>query len=80
VQAQRADTVRALQDYTRLKTDVPDRPERAELAWLLVLDNLVFQAEAEIRWLDPCESRLVRAKEAEKPLSRRASARREARR
>jgi DNA-binding PadR family transcriptional regulator len=60
VQQQRTATIRALQDYTRLKaqarTDVPH-----ELAWLLVLDSLVFAAEAEIRWLDHCEARLARA-------------------
>ena len=31
------------------------------LAWSLVLDSLVFDAEAEIRWLDHCEARLRRA-------------------
>ena len=56
VQAQRTDTMRAMQEYTRLKA----RATEADLAWLLVLDNLVFQAEAEVRWLDHCETRLVR--------------------
>ena len=32
-----------------------------DLAWSLVLDSLVFAAEAEIRWLDHCEARLRRA-------------------
>ena len=57
VQAQRTDTVRALQEYTRLKA----RATETDLAWLLVLDSMVFQAEAEVRWLDHCETRLVRA-------------------
>jgi DNA-binding PadR family transcriptional regulator len=61
VQAQRSDTMRALQDYTRLKANAPDHPQGSDLAWLLVLDSLIFQAEAEVRWLDHCESRLVRA-------------------
>lgn len=61
VQAQRTDTMRALQDYTRLKANAPDSPQGSDLAWLLVLDSLIFQAEAEVRWLDHCESRLVRA-------------------
>ena len=30
------------------------------MAWLLMLDALVFQAEAEARWLDMCEARLAR--------------------
>jgi DNA-binding PadR family transcriptional regulator len=56
VQAQRTDTMRALQDYTRLK----QRATEEELPWLLVLDSLIFQAEAEIRWLDHCEAKLAR--------------------
>ena len=56
IQAQRTDTLRALQEYTRLKAPATD----ADLAWLLVVDALVFQAEAEVRWLDHCEARLAR--------------------
>ncbi len=69
VQQQRTATIRALQDYTRLKagarTDLPH-----ELAWLLVLDSLVFAAEAEIRWLDHCEARLARASAERTPVTR----------
>lgn len=59
IQRQRTSTMAALQDYTRLKRTSP--VETADLAWLLVLDSLVFQAEAEVRWLDHCEARLRRA-------------------
>ena len=31
------------------------------MAWSLVLDSLVFAAEAEVRWLDHCEARMRRA-------------------
>jgi DNA-binding PadR family transcriptional regulator len=63
IQQQRSATMTALQDYTRLKRTGPDRsPASADLAWSLVLDSLVFSAEAEIRWLDHCEARLRRAK------------------
>jgi DNA-binding PadR family transcriptional regulator len=57
VQTQRTQTLRQLQDLTRLKQQAD---ARSDLAWLLVLDNLVFAAEAEVRWLDHVESRLVR--------------------
>lgn len=57
VQTQRTATMRMLQEYTRLKTR-PATP--AELSWRLVLDALIFQAEAEVRWLDHCEASLVR--------------------
>ncbi|HEX5561358.1 MAG TPA: hypothetical protein VFX52_06920, partial [Nocardioidaceae bacterium] len=36
----------------------PERP--GDLAWRLVLDAMIFQSEAEIRWLDHCEVSLVR--------------------
>jgi DNA-binding PadR family transcriptional regulator len=57
VQAQRSATMRTLQEYTRLKAHA-DQP--AELSWRLVLDAMLFQAEAEVRWLDHCEASLVR--------------------
>ncbi len=57
IQRQRTHTMRTLRDYTRLKADVAD----TDLAWQLVLDSLIFQAEAEVRWLDYCQERLERA-------------------
>ena len=59
VQRQRTATMNALHDYTRLKRSV-GTTEPADLAWSLVLDSLIFNAEAEIRWLDHCEARLAR--------------------
>ncbi|MCX4549696.1 PadR family transcriptional regulator [Streptomyces sp. NBC_01387] len=66
IQAQRHHTVKAMQDYTRLKAQALETApaNRDEVAWLLVLEQLIFQAEAEARWLDHCESRLVRLAEA----------------
>jgi DNA-binding PadR family transcriptional regulator len=61
VQTQRTETMRVLQDLTRLKMSAD---EGADLAWLLVLDRLIFDTEAEARWLDHCESRIARAAEA----------------
>jgi DNA-binding PadR family transcriptional regulator len=62
VQTQRSATMRTLQQYTRLKAN------DAELPWRLVLDSLIFQAEAELRWLDHCESSLVRYVPTNKPV------------
>jgi DNA-binding PadR family transcriptional regulator len=56
VQRQRTESLRALQEYTRLKRDVDDDQE---LSWQLVLESLVFAAEAEVRWLDHVEQRLA---------------------
>jgi DNA-binding PadR family transcriptional regulator len=61
IQGQRTATMSALQDYTRLKRTGRAHPDDAgEMAWTLVLESLVFAAEAEIRWLDHCEARLRR--------------------
>ncbi|MBJ7357123.1 PadR family transcriptional regulator [Nocardioides sp.] len=60
IQQQRSATISALQDYTRLKRDRRDTTP-GDLAWTLVLDSLIFNAEAEVRWLDHCEARLRRA-------------------
>ena len=57
VQTQRTATMRTLQEYTRLKAR-DGQPD--ELSWRLVLDAMLFQAEAEVRWLDHCEASLVR--------------------
>ncbi|WP_441250354.1 PadR family transcriptional regulator [Kitasatospora sp. McL0602] len=70
VQGQRRHSMKALQDYTRLKGQAiaADAGRQEDLAWLLVLEQLIFQTEAEIRWLDHCESRLVqRAAEPPEP-------------
>ncbi len=62
VQRQRTETLRALRDYTRLKKDAAaDGPG---LAWTLVLDSLIFAAEAEVRWLDHVEASVLRAAHA----------------
>jgi DNA-binding PadR family transcriptional regulator len=74
IQAQRTESLRSLRDYTRLKVDAAG-PE--DLAWTLVLDNLVFAAEAEVRWLDHVEARMVRAAGAASPDAGAVSAFRE---
>lgn len=65
LQVQRAAAMRSLQDLTRLKRHraAPGRAgsARAELSWRLVLESMIFAAEAELRWLDHCETTLLRA-------------------
>lgn len=55
IHRQRVATMERLQQYTRLKRDAD--PQR-ELPWVLLLDSLVLQVEAELKWLDLCEARL----------------------
>ena len=64
IQAQRAATLSDLQAYTRAKRSggEPSGSEQAsDLAGLLVLESLIFAAEAEVRWLDHCEAAVLRA-------------------
>ena len=56
LQTQRAATLRDLQELTRQKRALAD----GDLAYALALDSLIFQAEAEVRWLDSCEERLTK--------------------
>ncbi|MDQ0754239.1 PadR family transcriptional regulator [Arthrobacter sp. B3I4] len=59
IQTQRAVSIRALQEYTKSRREAAARPRPADTARLLVLDSLIFQTEAEVRWLDLCEARLM---------------------
>ena len=69
VQTQRTATLRHLQDLTRLKQRATGETEdEVDLAWLLVLENLIYAGEAEVRWLDHVEARLHR--EATRPRRR----------
>lgn len=56
VQRQRSATMRSLQELTRLKRGA----DSGEVSWLLVVESMIFAAEAEIRWLDHCETMLSR--------------------
>jgi hypothetical protein len=70
VQRQRRASLSALQELRRAQyageqTDaggdgLDGGPDGEELAWRLVADALIFQAEAEVRWLDHVEGRLTR--------------------
>jgi DNA-binding PadR family transcriptional regulator len=64
IQAQRVSTMRTMQDYTRAREAAAD-----DLSWLLVVDSLIFAAEAEVRWLDHCETRLARAQRLPAPAA-----------
>ena len=56
LQHQRSSIVSVLQAYTRRKAAAdPD-----DLALLMMLDALIFRAEAEVRWLDACDARIGR--------------------
>jgi hypothetical protein len=55
LQRQRTASVEQLQAYTRRKAQA--NPVR-DVAFLLMLDALIFRTEAEIRWLDASEARI----------------------
>jgi len=58
VQQQRKATMASLQEFTRLKVAAG---ADGDLPWLMMLDALIFQADAEERWLELCEARLAEA-------------------
>jgi DNA-binding PadR family transcriptional regulator len=60
VQRQRAATMQSMQELTRLKRTSRD----GDISWLLVLESMIFAAEAEVRWLDHCEAMLSRHRRA----------------
>ena len=62
LQRQRTATVRALQVHTRRRKALSSSPAAGSTAAALVLESLVFAAEAEVRWLDHCEARLARVR------------------
>lgn len=55
---QRTATMRTLQHYTLAKRHADEH----DTAWLLVIDLMIFHAEAEARWLDHCEATLIRSR------------------
>lgn len=55
LQRQRTASVEQLQAYTRRKAQ---SDPRKDLAFLLMLDALIFRTEAEVRWLDAADARL----------------------
>jgi DNA-binding PadR family transcriptional regulator len=55
LQRQRRASIEQLQAYTRRKAKAD--PKR-DVAFLILLDALVFRTEAEIRWLDACDARI----------------------
>jgi DNA-binding PadR family transcriptional regulator len=58
LQRQRTATVRALQAHTRKKRSL----STDDTAVSLLLDALIFAAEAEVAWLNHCEARLTPAR------------------
>lgn len=58
VQAQRTASLRQMQELNRAKYARPSADPGEELAWSLVVDSMIFAAEAEVRWLDHVEERL----------------------
>jgi DNA-binding PadR family transcriptional regulator len=55
LQRQRRASVEQLQAYTRRKAQADPTKD---VAFLILLDALIFRTEAEIRWLDACDARI----------------------
>jgi hypothetical protein len=61
IQAERKGAMQLLQEYTRIKSG----DAGSDLGWNFLLDSLIFQTEARVRWLDACEERLARTPRAQ---------------
>ncbi|HEV8564767.1 MAG TPA: PadR family transcriptional regulator [Actinomycetota bacterium] len=59
IQAERRGAVEQLQQYTRLKREAPGEDD---LGWAFLVDSLIFNTEARVRWLDVCEARLSKSR------------------
>lgn len=64
---QRTATLRQIAELTRLQRHTDPAKD---LAWSLVLDSLIFTADAEIRWLDHVEQSLMSSPRAATPAVR----------
>ena len=60
VQTQRRASIARLQSYTALRR----KAGSDDLAWRLIIESLIFDTEAEVRWLDHCEAAVLRASRA----------------
>ncbi|WP_454158966.1 PadR family transcriptional regulator [Microbacterium lacticum] len=58
--AQRRATVSQLQELNRVKRSAAAPADREALGWELVVDSLIFAAEAQVRWLDQVEAKMGR--------------------
>ena len=58
IQRERKSAVQLLQELTTLKRN---GSTESDLGWAFLLDSLIFQTEARVRWLDDCEARLRKA-------------------
>jgi len=59
IQAQRMASLQQMQSLQRAKYAGGDPNGPEELAWSLVVDSMIFTAEAEVRWLDHTEQRIT---------------------
>lgn len=64
IQAQRTATMRTLQAFVQARRASVENP-----AQRLVLDSMIFQAEAEQRWLDHCEAVLTASPRPRRPAA-----------
>lgn len=70
IDTQRAATMATLQELTSIKrAQLAADPTSVINPWMLVLDRLSFDAEAELRWLDHCEATILSRPIRQQPSS-----------
>lgn len=58
IQAQRFPTVQRMQGYVRSRREADKENKAEDFSWRLVLESLIYSAEAELKWLDHCEAKM----------------------
>ncbi|WP_221585380.1 PadR family transcriptional regulator [Microbacterium sp. G2-8] len=69
IHTQRRASLEHLRELNRAKYAGRSPDGAEELAWSLVVDSMIFQAEAEVRWLDHTEQRLAMRPAVPLPLT-----------
>ncbi|GAA1869814.1 helix-turn-helix transcriptional regulator [Paeniglutamicibacter psychrophenolicus] len=72
IQTQRLSTIQTMQGYVRSRREADKANKAEDFSWRLVLESLIYSAEAELKWLDHCEAKMLTM--AKPPTSGTASA------
>lgn len=58
IQTQRLSTIHTMQGYVRSRREADKANKAEDFSWRLVLESLIYSAEAELKWLDHCEAKM----------------------
>lgn len=59
IQTQRLSSIQRMQGYVRSRREADKENKAEDFSWRLVLESLIYSAEAELKWLDHCEAKMM---------------------